>query len=72
MQIKVNGKLKRLESSVNILELLTIEQVKMPEMVSVEVNGEIVDREDFDKILIKENDIIEFLYFMGGGTIEFK
>ena len=40
----------------------------MPEMVSVEYNGDILDRDKFEKTQIKEGDEIEFLYFMGGGV----
>ena len=68
MKIKINGKEKQLEKEVSILELLKIHNVQMPEMVSVELNGEILDREDFAGSLVKENDVIEFLYFMGGGA----
>jgi len=71
MKIMVNGEGKQLEKEVNILDLLAILHVKMPEMVSVELNGEIVDRDDFSKTMIQENDEIEFLYFMGGGSIGF-
>ena len=40
----------------------------MPEMVTVELNGDIVDRENFDSTFIKSDDKLEFLYFMGGGS----
>ncbi|KKL73906.1 hypothetical protein LCGC14_2070200 [marine sediment metagenome] len=61
-----NGRevLEKLESSVP--EVLFM-NVKMPEMVSVEVNGTIVPRPEFDATSLAENDKIEFLYFMGGG-----
>jgi sulfur carrier protein len=68
MKIKINGEVKDIQGEVNVSELLKSEDVKMPEMVSVEVNGEIVDRDDFDQVIIKENDEVEFLYFMGGGA----
>ncbi len=71
MQIIVNGEKNQLDKEVNILDLLEILNVKMPEMVSVELNGEIVDRDDFVKTIIQENDEVEFLYFMGGGFIGF-
>ncbi|MFZ5969190.1 MAG: sulfur carrier protein ThiS [Bacillota bacterium] len=71
MQIKVNGQLKEIEKGINILQLLEIQQVKMPEMVSVEINGEILDRDDFEKTILQENDEVEFIYFMGGGALEF-
>ncbi|AOT69179.1 sulfur carrier protein ThiS [Geosporobacter ferrireducens] len=71
MKIIVNGEEKRLEKEVNILEILKIQDVKMPETVSIELNGEIVDRDDFTNTIVKENDTIELLYFMGGGSIGF-
>ena len=71
MKVTINGKEKQLENEVNVLELLAINDVEMPEMVSVELNGVIVDRDDFGSTIIRENDTIEFLYFMGGGAVGF-
>ncbi|TCK92486.1 sulfur carrier protein [Natranaerovirga hydrolytica] len=68
MNIKVNGEARTFESELNVTELLKNEAIEMPEMVSVEVNGEIIDREDFDTTVVRENDEVEFLYFMGGGA----
>jgi sulfur carrier protein len=39
----------------------------MPEMVSVELNGQILRRTEFDATILKDDDKVEFLYFMGGG-----
>ena len=41
----------------------------MPEMVSVEYNGEMLERDTFDTTQVKEGDSVEFLYFMGGGQL---
>jgi len=69
MNIKINGDLETMEKdNLTITELLVVKEVKMPEMVSVEYNGEMLDREKFDSTQLKENDEIEFLYFMGGGA----
>tara|TARA_B100001094_G_C17908414_1_gene659996 strand:- start:403 stop:612 length:210 start_codon:yes stop_codon:yes gene_type:complete len=69
MNIKVNGEDTNLEKSdVSVTELLKIKDVKMPDMVSVEYNGEILDREAFETTLVKDGDQLEFLYFMGGGN----
>ncbi len=68
MKLVINGEEKHIDKQVTITKLLEIQNVKMPEMVSVELNGEILDRQDFDRIMVKENDEIEFLYFMGGGA----
>lgn len=71
MTIKINGEEKQLEQQVNISNLLVIHNVQMPEMVSVELNGEILDKEDFDTTFVRDGDVLEFLYFMGGGAIGF-
>ena len=68
MKIVINGEEKNSLSEISITELLNQEHVKTPEMVSVQLNGIFIDRTDFDSIIIKENDSIDFLYFMGGGN----
>ena len=67
MKISLNGKEKEIQDGISITQLLKEESVKMPEMVSVEHNNEMLDRSQFESTIIKENDQIEFLYFMGGG-----
>ena len=41
-------------------------------MVSVQVNEEFAEREDWEKIQLKEGDKVDFLYFMGGGDFNGK
>jgi len=69
IKITVNGEEREVEENTTITDLLVLENVKMPDMVSVEYNGEMLDREKFDTTQLKENDEIEFLYFMGGGNV---
>ena len=61
----VEFKLKRL---LNVSELIKQLLVENPEMVSVQVNEEFAEREDWDSVQIKEGDKVDFLYFMGGGA----
>ncbi len=68
MTISVNGKKVSLENELTVKELLTVQKVEMPEYVTVQVNDELVDKEDFETLLIKDGDVVEFLYFMGGGA----
>jgi len=35
--------------------------------VTVELNGEILDRPAYETTPVSDGDVIEFLYFMGGG-----
>lgn len=69
MTLKINGKDKELEKSLTVSEILVHENVEMPDMVTVQLNGEYLDRNKFDEIVLKENDEIDFLYFMGGGSL---
>jgi sulfur carrier protein len=71
LNIKVNGEQKNYEEILTVAELLKVEDVSMPDMVTVQLNGEFVDRADFSELKLKDNDEIDFLYFMGGGSIGF-
>lgn len=66
-KIIVNGEYQEVELPLTVSDLIKSNNVFQPEMVSVQVNEEFVEREDFDTLQIKENDSIDFLYFMGGG-----
>jgi len=63
----VNGEATELEDGANISALLVAREVKMPDMVSVEFNGDILERAAFDTTVLKDGDAVELLYFMGGG-----
>ena len=67
MQLIVNGKEELVPDALTIIDLLKIRGVDTPEMVSVELNSEILSRVDFKKTYLKEKDQVEVLYFMGGG-----
>jgi sulfur carrier protein len=67
MKLVVNGEDVDSQDGISVSELLVEQNVKMPDMVSVELNGSIVRRENFGATNLKESDKVEFLYFMGGG-----
>ncbi|MHB8279027.1 MAG: sulfur carrier protein ThiS [Candidatus Humimicrobiaceae bacterium] len=69
MKIKVNNEIQELEKEINITDLLVKNKVEMPDMVSVQLNGEFIKKENFQNTVIKENDEVNFLYFMGGGKL---
>ena len=68
MKLTVNGESVDVGDGINVSELLKVQEVKMPDMVSVELNGEILDRDTFDTTTLNDGDTIELLYFMGGGA----
>ena len=56
-----------MELPLNLTALIKLNNVEQPDMVSVQVNDEFTDRTEWDAIQLKEGDIVDFLYFMGGG-----
>lgn len=66
-KITVNGNAQDVQAPITVSELIKLNNVLQPEMVSVQVNEEFVDRGDFDTKTLDEGDSIDFLYFMGGG-----
>jgi sulfur carrier protein len=68
MNLVVNGKDTDITDNLTVVELLAREDVKLPQMVSVELNGQILKRSQFETTRLKNNDKVEFLYYMGGGT----
>ncbi len=68
MKINVNAATTEVPADLSVTALLAHQQVKMPDMVTVELNGEILERKTFESTVLKEGDRLEFLYFMGGGA----
>ncbi|WP_347995597.1 sulfur carrier protein ThiS [uncultured Eubacterium sp.] len=66
MLVTVAGEKKKIEQGTTIAKLIEIKKVENPEYVTVTVNDEFLNRADFETTQVKENDTIEFLYFMGG------
>jgi sulfur carrier protein len=69
LTISVNGKKTIIpENPARTIESLLEElEIQQRRYVTVELNGEILERTDFETTPVNEHDVIEFLYFMGGG-----
>ena len=68
MQITVAGNKKEVKDDLKLTELFELEQVETPEYVTVSINEEFVPSEQVESTVLKDGDIVEFLYFMGGGS----
>lgn len=68
MKITVNEELQEVREAISIGDLIKDNNIEKPEMVSVQLNEKFVDRDDFGTTILKEGDVIDFLYFMGGGS----
>lgn len=67
-KIYVNGDVQEVDLPLSVSGLISANDVQQPDMVSVQVNEEFAEREEWDNIQLKEGDKVDFLYFMGGGA----
>ena len=66
IKIKVNGKFKSISENLKISDL--VKKLKIPlKKVAIELNQEIMDKKKISKIILKKNDKIEIVHFIGGG-----
>lgn len=67
-QIIVNDEKQEVTLPLTLGELIKINKVFQPEMVTIQVNEDFAEKEDYEKIQLKDGDRVDFLYFMGGGA----
>ena len=65
MQVKINGKPEEVSGG-TVLDLLQTKKIE-PQMVAVEVNDSVLDRNLLATTSLNEGDRVEFLFYMGGG-----
>lgn len=70
MNIKVNGESKSFSGqTITIDALLKANNVENPQLVTVQHNGNFVDQQQYGAEIVRENDEVDFLYFLGGGGL---
>ena len=66
MRVFVNGDEKDLSDGISLLEL--IEQLDLPvARIAIELNREVVRRSEWGSTMLKDEDRIEIVHFVGGG-----
>ena len=66
IKIKVNGKVQIITDKYKISNL--VKDLKIPiKKIAIELNQEIIDKKNINKISLKKNDKIEIVHFIGGG-----
>lgn len=69
MILKVNGETKTIDPErLTVMELLSLCTVESPEMVSVQLNGKFLSKDQYASAQLNDNDEVDFLYFLGGGA----
>ncbi len=66
MNILINGKKADLENNITVAELLAQKKIR-PEVVTVELNDHIIGKDNYRRTVLKPEDRLELVYFMGGG-----
>ncbi len=66
IEIQLNGKPYSLSEGVNIDSLL--EELSIPkDKVAIELNRKVLHKENYTKTVLKNNDQVEIVTFIGGG-----
>ena len=66
IKIKVNGKIKYIIEDYKLSKLL--KHLKIPlKKVAIELNQEILDKKKLKKQILRNNDKVEIVHFIGGG-----
>ena len=66
IKIKVNGKIKCVPENYKISDL--VKDLKIPlKKVAIELNQQIMDKKKISKIVLKKDDKMEIVHFIGGG-----
>jgi cysteine synthase len=67
MQVKINGKAEEISGG-TVLDLLQAKKIE-PQMVAVEINDTLLDRNHLATTNLCDGDRVEFLFYMGGGAV---
>ena len=66
IKIRVNGKVKTIADNSKLSVL--VNNLKIPlKKVAIELNREIINKNNLNKIYLKKKDNIEIVHFIGGG-----
>ncbi len=66
MKVRINGENILLPGQASIATIIAERKIN-PEVVIVEYNGVILSRENWGRVLLKEEDALEIISFVGGG-----
>ncbi|MDR1472159.1 MAG: sulfur carrier protein ThiS [Synergistaceae bacterium] len=67
MNIVVSGTAKKYPDGLSVSRLIDAERVETPMYVSVSLNDEFLRSDELGTTFLRDGDVVEFLYFMGGG-----
>jgi len=66
LQIKLNGELKDVDEGASVSALVQYLKLR-PEQIAIELNREVVRRPLWETTVLKQDDVVEVVHFVGGG-----
>lgn len=66
MNVKINGENHTFNDDITLENIIKELNITINSIVA-EVNGQVITKEKFSNTVIKDNDIIELIKFVGGG-----
>ena len=66
IKIKLNGKISIIPNNLTLLSYIKKLKISLNK-VAIELNYEIIDKNKLNNFIIKKNDKIEIVHFIGGG-----
>ena len=67
MRILVNGEVKECEEGISLSDLIELLELQ-PQRIAVELNREVVRRGDWKSTVLRNEDRLEIVHFVGGGS----
>ena len=71
IMIQLNGKPKGILEGSNLIDLLELLELKTGQ-IAIEVNREIVKKDNWKDVQLQDNDVVEIVHFVGGGAPKWK
>jgi sulfur carrier protein len=68
LRILVNGESKELDEGISLFALIQLLELP-PQRIAVELNREVVRRADWDTTVLRNEDRLEIVHFVGGGVL---
>ena len=66
IRLTINGKSKELPSPTGLVQYLESLEITT-EFIAVGYNGEVIEKDDFDRITLADGDVLEIVRPVGGG-----
>ena len=65
-KIQLNGEAYEIINGINLSELLNKLKIQRNK-VAIEVNGEIIEKNNYPNLILNKDDKVEIVHFIGGG-----